>query len=152
MSEKTGLLERPDTVIPSKEDVQLATESSRILSRVDGDGELRVYLEGGIELRLPSAAKTLLIHLLTEMSRGNAVTVIPTTAELTTREAAEFLNVSRPHLIKQLEHGAMPFHKTGTHRRIRFTDLQAYRNRLDNERNEALNELAAQAQELGMGY
>jgi excisionase family DNA binding protein len=153
MNGLNGLLDKPNAVLPSKEDAELATESSRVLSALtQGDGEFRVHLEDGQELVLPSAARTLLVLLLTEMSRGNAVRIIPIHAELTTQEAAEFLNVSRPHVIKLLEKGEIRFHMTGTHRRIKFEDLAEYRQRKENERDEAMRELAEQAQELGMGY
>ena len=118
----TALPERHETIIPSDEDTRLATESSRILSR-RGDGNLRVQLDDGQVLPLPRAIADLISHLLVEMSHGNAVTLIPIHAEMTTQEAADFQNVSRPYLVKLLEANELPFHKVGTHRRVRFTDL-----------------------------
>ena len=91
-------------------------------------------------------------QLLTEIGQGNAVSIIPIHAELTTQEAADVLNVSRPFLVQLLEKGDMPSHKIGTHRRVRYQDVIAYKKRIDAERRKALDELAAQAQELGMGY
>jgi len=155
MSATNALLDKPNAVLPSEQDAQLATESSRTLSALaptEATEEFRVHLEGGQVLRLPSAVKTLLIHLLTEMSRGNAVTIIPIHAELTTQEAATFLNVSRPHLISLLKKGEIKFHMTGTHRKIRFEDLSAYRQKRAAESEDAMAELAKQAQELNMGY
>ncbi|KTC13298.1 hypothetical protein AO391_01720 [Pseudomonas marginalis ICMP 9505] len=72
--------------------------------------------------------------------------------KLTSQQAADRLNVSRPHLVKMLEEGAIPFTKTGRHRRIRFSDLIAFKQRRDEESQEAMDALAQQAQELGMGY
>lgn len=72
--------------------------------------------------------------------------------ELTSQQAADRLNVSRPHLVKMLEEGALPFTKTGRHRRIRFSDLIAFKQRRDEESHEAMDALAQQAQELKMGY
>lgn len=143
------LLERP-TTLPSKEDTALAQEASRVISKAQPE-ELRVRL-GDQELVLPKAATRLIQHLLTEMSLGNAVTIIPIHAELTTQEAADFLNVSRPHVVKLLEQKKIQFHMVGTHRRIRFEDLVKYKRNAETERREVMQELATQAQELGMGY
>ena len=147
-----SLRSKPIAVLPTKEDSQLAAESSRILSALKDNGDFRVQLEGGQQLVLPSAVKTLLTHLLTEMSRGNAVTIIPIHAELTTQEAADFLNISRPFLIGLLDKGEIKFHTVGTHRRIRFEDLTTYKDKKARESNDAMTELTKQAQELRMGY
>ncbi len=152
MGAASALLDKPDPILPSKKDTELATESSRVLSATANDDEFRVQLEGGERLVLPSGVKTLLVHLLTEMSRGNAVRIIPVHAVLTTQEAADFLNVSRPHLIGLLKNEAIPHHMVGTHRRIRFNDLVAYKQRREADRDQAMNELVDQAQGLEMGY
>lgn len=146
-----GILERPDTVVPTPQDAELAATASRALARASKDS-LTVRLENGDELLLPRAATRLLSHLLTEMGQGNAVTVIPVHAELTTQQAADYLNVSRPYLIGLLEGNRIPHHKVGTHRRVKFSDLCAYRRTFEASRNAALDELASQAQDEGMGY
>src|SRR3990170_6494743 len=140
----TALLERPDTAVPSKEETQLATESSRLLSKLSPDGTLKVRLDDGQELILPKSATRLLAHILTEMSHGNAVTIIPIHAELTTREAAEFLNVSRPHLVSLLEKGEMEFHMVGTHRRVKFQTIQDYKEKMEERSKNARDQLAKQ--------
>lgn len=86
------------------------------------------------------------------MANGDAITLIPIHAELTTQQAAEILSVSRPFVIKLLEERKLPFKMVGTHRRILFKDLQEYKKKIDEERLKTLDELAAQAQELKMGY
>ena len=148
----TATLDRP--VMPSEEDAELAVQASRELSlhRQRAGDELQVQLEDGKVLRLPKAAADLLRHILNEMAIGNAVTIIPIHAELTTQEAADLLNVSRPFLVRLLEEGKIKHHKVGTHRRIKFKELEAYRLAAEADRKTAMEELAAEAQELGFGY
>ena len=104
------------------------------------------------QVELPTSALRLLVDILAELADGNAVKVVPVHAELTTQEAADLLNVSRPHLVKLLEEGAVPFHKTGKHRRIRFADLMQFKADRDRSSEQAMEELVRQAQELNMGY
>lgn len=141
--------------LPSAEIASLARDSATALSRLlrdhpEGD-RAQIRLDGE-DLILPRSALDLLRKLLAEMAQGNAVTIMPTHAELTTQQAADILNVSRPHLIKLLESGEIPFSHVGTHRRIRYQDLLAYKAECDRKSEEAMDELARQAQEHDMGY
>lgn len=103
-------------------------------------------------LELPTSALRLLVDILAELADGNAVKVVTVHAELTTQEAADLLHVSRPHLVKLLEAGHLPFHKTGKHRRVRFSDLSAYKAKQEQTSVAAMDELAVQAQALQLGY
>lgn len=149
--------ETPETGTPSESDAQLAQESSRRLAKLLGAREksvrFRIQPEGetGEAVAIPLPAFRLLVDLLTEMAQGNSVTLIPVHAELTTQQAADLLNVSRPHLVELLEGGQIPFRKVGTRRRVRFQDLQSYKREIDRKRLEALEELSALDQKLGLG-
>ena len=140
--------------LPNDEDTILAQESSRKLGRLLGkvqDEAVRVQvLNDGAEpiVTLPAPALGLLLRILNEMAQGNAITLVPHHAELTTQQAADALNMSRPHFIKLLERGAVPFHKVGTHRRVLFRDVAAYKRRIQAESEAALEELAALSQKL----
>lgn len=147
----------PQTM-PMAEEVALARQSGRTLSAYlqthSETQEIKIFDDKGIAhpVRIPMSALRLLVEMLTAIGEGNAVSIIPVHAELTTQEAADALNVSRPHLVKLLESHAIPFHKTGTHRRVRYQDVMAYKAQIDAERCKALDALTEQAQELGMGY
>lgn len=103
-------------------------------------------------VELPTSALRLLVDILAELAAGNAVKVVPVHAELTTQEAADLLNISRPHMIKLLESGDLSYHKTGKHRRVRVADLMDYKTRRDTASERAMTLLAAQAQALRTGY
>jgi excisionase family DNA binding protein len=137
--------------VPSQQDAALATESSRILSKFQPEKELTVQINGE-QLVLPKAVFSLLSKILTEMSAGNAVKIFPIHAELTTQEAADFLNVSRPYLVKLIEKNELHCTMVGTHRRVKFQELQAYKAKRDAVIQDSLAELVTEAQEENMGY
>lgn len=147
-----------DAVEPSEKDVEVAEESVRALSRHVpryGEQTIKIAPVGATPeevIELPTVAFRLLIDILEQMARGNVVALTPIHAEMTTQEAATLLGVSRPFLIKLLDSGEIPHRKVGTHRRIRFSDLRAYKHRSDERRRDALAELVRLEQELGLGY
>ena len=130
-----------ETMQPTRQEMEQARKAITALSQ----GQLEVSL-------LPDMARQLLSRILTELADGHALSVIAVGSDLTTSQAASFLNVSRPYLSRLLDEGKLPFHFVGTHKRVRLRDLTAYRERQDAESYAALAELQAQAQELNMGY
>lgn len=148
-----------ELISPTLEDADLARQSSRALSRFAGrQPQVRIQVQSNGEhpevesVTIPVSAFNLLMDILKQMGQGNAVTIIPVHAELTTQQAAEVLNVSRPFVIKLIEDRDLPCKMVGTHRRVQFSDLMDYKRKIDAERLKVLDDLAAQAQELGMGY
>src|SRR6202166_2115312 len=147
-----------ETVAPTEADALLARESSRRLAthQLGRRASVRIQLlddgEEAETVAVPASALRLFLHLLTEMSQGNAVTLIPTHAELTTQKAADLLNVSRPYMAKLLDEGKIPGRTVGKYRRVRFDDLMAFKQKDDDAMAKVLDQLSAEAQELGMGY
>ena len=155
----TNLTDFSDTVSPSRDDEELALASSCSIAKIVSNESdlpltLRVSTQNGDEtvVSVPATAFRLLGHILNEMAKGNAITLFPARAELTTQQAAELLGVSRPFIVEQLEKGNIPYRKVGTHRRVLLQDLMEYKRSMDRKRLEALDELAAEAQKLGLGY
>jgi len=152
------LSDLPSTLSPTPSDAELAKVSSRAIAELvahQSEGDIRLVAKLGTketEIAIPLSAVQLLGALLTEFAKGNAVTMFPVHAELTTQQASDLLGVSRPFMVDQLEKGELPFRKVGTHRRVLLKDLMEYKQSMDRKRHEALDELAAQAQELDMGY
>ena len=145
-----------EPVAPSQADAKLAQESARRLAPqlvgAKGYMELQVIdCDGKSEaVPIPTAAFRLLVTILAQMASGNAVRLIPHQAELTTQEAAEWLSVSRPYLVRLLDEERIPHRKVGTHRRILFKDLMAYKAEHRRARGAALDDLTRLSQELGL--
>ena len=141
---------------PTPEDAAIARSSGQVLSHfahMDRPLKLRVRdSEQEQPLELPAGAVDLLMHVLEAMAAGQGLTLIPESAELTTVQAAEVLNVSRPFLIKLLDQKAIPHRKVGKHRRVRMEDVMAYKNAIDREREQVLDRLTREAQADDMGY
>ena len=142
--------------VPSSSDAEVARASSERLAaflRKDHALTLSVASDHAREtVEIPPSVAALLLEILEDVAAGSAVAVLRRDAELTTQQAADYLNVSRPFLVGLLEAGEVPFRKVGTHRRVQFEDLRRYKHAMDAARRGALDELATDAQELDMGY
>lgn len=115
------------------------------------EGKARLTGKGGEpSLELPDAVYELLLRILDGMQQGKAISIVPVTQDLTTQKAAGLLGVSRPFFVKLLESGKIPYHLTGTHRRVYLKDLMAYKEHRDRERRDALDQMAREAEELGI--
>ena len=142
-------------VRPGDADAEIALRAARriaaYLTAHPGAGPVRIQgeLAGDDALVVPRKAAVMLAQILGFLANGQGVTVTPSNAMLTTQQAADFLNVSRPYLIKLLEAGQIPFEKVGTHRRVAFGELMEYKRRDDQQRRRAADELTELGQELG---
>lgn len=142
--------------LPNQDEVEQAKASSRTLSKYAGVERVQMTLkvdgQPTEDLILPGHVLQILLEVLSEMSKGNAISLVPHHHELSTQEAANLLNVSRPFLVGLLEKGEIDFRKVGTHRRVLLKDVMAYKESIDQRRKASLNELTALSQEEGMGY
>ncbi len=146
-----------ETVIPTKKETTQAGQSSRILASYIQSTRapaIQLVKKGGAkeQVVIPELAMRLLTDILVQMAQGNAIMLIPVHAELTTQEAADLLNVSRPYLVSLLEEGKIPHRKVGTRRRVMAKDVLEYKANINKQRLAVLEELSEQAQELNMGY
>ncbi|WP_295888592.1 helix-turn-helix domain-containing protein [uncultured Thiohalocapsa sp.] len=142
--------------LPTPDEMEEAKASSRTLAKYADADRVHMTLRGSNgesdELVLPGHVLQMLLTVLSEMSQGNAISLIPRHQELSTQEAASLLNVSRPFVVGLLEKGEIPYHKVGSHRRVRLEDVLAYKESVDRQRLEALDRLTDLSQQDDMGY
>ena len=140
--------------VTNEDEKKLAKQSLKTLRRkkLKRKSKIRLKIDEGEEIIIPNKAFDFLKQFLESMSEGDPVSLLANDEELTTQEAANILKVSRPHLIKLLETGKIPFLKVGTHRRILLKDIQMYREELLKEQSKYLDELSQLAQEDNLGY
>jgi len=144
----------PETVLraePSELD-RISALRDQIIAMLQGGDKAYLVGPGDERVELPPAAVEGLRVVVDALRLGQSVTFVSLGRDLTSQEAADMLRVSRPHLIKLLDRGEIPFDRVGTHRRIRLEDVLAYRERRDAEREAALTELTRLSEELPGGY
>jgi len=142
-----------EPLVATDEEAIIAREAAsklKALSLAGVDLKLRAVEKADVIVPLPTRAIEMIVDFLTAMAERKPVSVIPHTAELTTQQAADFLNVSRPHLVSLIDKGEMPHRMVGTHRRVRVSDLLAYKKRSDEKRRAAIRSMVAEAQKLGL--
>lgn len=139
---------------PSKEEQRQAMESFNALTATldqlkSENPEIEIE-ETEERIKLPLKALKLLAILLRTLSEGKSVSIVASATEMTTQAAAEFLGCSRPHLVKLLEEGKIPFTKIGRHRRILFEDLFAFKKRMKQEQKALIIDIMKGDEELGL--
>lgn len=131
----------PDTAAARSAKEALNEPSAQLVVRVQGRDVL-----------VPERAVVAVKEALAELADGHGVLVLRDDREVTTQEAADILNLSRPHLVRLLEQGKLPFHMVGTHHRVLLADVLAYKSERSAKRESAFRELADEAQKHGLGY
>ncbi len=145
------------SVLLDPDQIEIAKHAAEVLSGYVGQLEKKELVkiradDGGPTIEVPLPAFRLLLEILRGLSIGDGVSVVRTHAELTTQEAADILNVSRPYLIGLVEKDAIPFRKVGNRRKIRLIDLLKFQERDDEERRRVRDKLAEEAENLGLTY
>lgn len=150
MARSTCSQEMSDPILAEREETEDVIEIAKYLNRPNRDRASFLVGPDGSRIKIPDSLHAVLTQAAQALANDEAVSIVPVHHELTTQQAADLLMVSRPHLIKMLENGDIPYHKIGTHRRIRFDDLMRYRTKRDRRRLEMLQELASEDAELGI--
>lgn len=142
-------IERPTTEEFTELFHELGRELAALARDDDGLHEVPVLVapQGESQVAIPISVFHILRFVAHHMSRGDAIALTSLHIQLTTQQAADFLGVSRPFLVKQIEEGKIPYTRTGTHRRIQLQDVLAYKERRDRQALKTLAELAREAQE-----
>ena len=147
-----------ESKLPSPEESLLAKISSQELSgfietNLDTQS-LSITGADGVAhaVKVPVSALRFLVDVLTELGDGNTVKLVPIHAELTTQEGADLLNISRPTFVKLLDEGMIPFTFAGNRRKVKYSDVQVYKEKLKEDRLASLDKLSFLDQELGLGY
>ena len=136
--------------IAASEREQHALEALDRLFAADRDGCLKLVGPDREEIELPQSVCDVLRQVVDAMARDEAVAVVPVHKLLTTQEAADLLDVSRPYLVRLLDEGQIPFSRTGSHRRIRLNDLIAFKTQRDERRRAGLARLTRMSREMGL--
>ena len=134
---------------PPKNEEELQ-EIIELVSKISNLDQFVMLKSDGQEIEIPSIVTKILYEIIAILSKGGALTIIPMEKELTTQQAADILNVSRPFLVNLLENGEIPFHKTGTHRKILMKDLREYKEQINKNRTNKINEIINLSQEYGL--
>jgi excisionase family DNA binding protein len=142
---------RKDQKIATKSVSDLIRTAASISKRKPDVVKIKIQ-ESGEFVTVPRKALDLLFNILSNMAEGKSISLVPSDSEVSTQQAADMLNVSRPHIVKMLENGIIPYKKAGSHRRILLEDLLKYDEKRVEERSNSLKALAKQAQELRLGY
>lgn len=140
------MADRGTTLLPPDDEATFRA----LVAGFRGNAVPSLTLPDGTTLDLPVDIAEALRGIVEALAEGKAVTVAPQHTTLTTQQAADLLGISRPTFVKRLEEGDIPFTKPGRHRRVRLSDVLAYRERMRTESSDALDRLAEISQDAGL--
>ncbi len=146
-----ALLDQSNPLVATDEEAIIAKEAAaklQLISLLGTDVKLRVSEQPNLVVPLPARAVKMIVNILAAMAERTPISILPHTAELTTQQAADFLNVSRPHLVGLLDKGELRHRMVGTHRRITVGDLLAFKKKSDDTRRAAIRSMVAESQKL----
>lgn len=147
-------MELIDIKKPTKEEQRAARESYEALAssieQLHSENPEIEIEETEEKIRIPISALKFLAKILKEISRGNPISIVPIATEITTQAAAEFLGCSRPHLVRLLEEGKIPFTKVGKHRRIKYEDIIKFKQEMKSKQRNKIQELMKLDEESGL--
>jgi excisionase family DNA binding protein len=142
---------RQKTYVPNKEDIQEAEQLiNELEDEIETNGDMTLTSASGKQYQLPSKLFDVLQFIGMNLAKGHGVTVVPRETKLTSQDAADFLGISRPTLVKILDSGKIPFEKVGRHRRVTLDNLLRYQEKEQARRNVLLAQMARNDQESGM--
>lgn len=139
---------REDILAPATEPEDVA-EMAQLIQILSSDAAVEVAASTGERAMIPAALRHVLLEAVSTLVHGDSIKLVPLRRELSTFQAASILGVSRPHLIKLLDQGAIPYRRVGTHRRINLSDLLAYKEQRHTRSQELLTEMTRIAEESG---
>ncbi|MFH7029934.1 MAG: helix-turn-helix domain-containing protein [Heteroscytonema crispum UTEX LB 1556] len=143
------MLKQPtESVMAKQQEVQSIKQLERIL-QFEGS-QAKLIGANGEQIPIPESVYQVLRQVVHAFVSGQAISIVPQEREITTQQAADFLNVSRPYLIKLLEQGEIPYIMVGSHRRVRFEDLMKYKQQRDANRSQLLQQLIEMSEEAGL--
>ncbi|MEG4628041.1 helix-turn-helix domain-containing protein [Microcoleus sp. AR_TQ3_B6] len=140
--------ESSESVLIPEQETEAIAQLEPILSLESS--QLRLVASNGEEIVIPESVYSLLGQVVRAMASGQVISIVPHNRELTTQQAADILNVSRPFLVKLLENGEIPYIKVGSHRRILFQDLMVYKEQRKVKRRKLLDQLIEMTEEAGL--
>lgn len=141
-------MEEERLLLASDEEQENVKEINELLAASEGSPAL--VSPDGRRVELSHSVHRVLLQAVEHLAQGAPVQILPLHSYLTTQEAADLLDVSRPYLVELLENGAMPFHKVGSHRRVLAEDLVVYKEQRDAERRKALQDVVEESEALGL--